>query len=175
MSLFTAWRPRRFIAAISIVAIAASTLATRSSAAQTKSREDKGVSAGQCPPDITSFFARMDAFDYDAFLPRFAETATLRFGNTPPRRGAAAIAHMFRVESKGAFKAMRHDIAGCWTRDGSVVVESMVTYWPQAGGEVTVPAVTILRLAPDRRIADMRIFIDPTPLMSPAPASSPAR
>src|SRR3954454_5607390 len=116
----------------------------------------------------------VDRKDADGFADAFTEDAWLRFGNAAPVVGReairAAIAHFFTT-----FAELQHSAAGAWLDGDTLVLEAVVTYKRHDGTVVTVPAVTIFRLArdaggePPRPVADQcRIYVDLAPLYAPA-------
>lgn len=116
----------------------------------------------------------VDHKDAAGFAAAFTPDARLRFGNAPPIVGRpaieAAIAGFF-----AGFAALRHASRGAWLAGDTLVLEAEVTYTRHDAGVVTVPAVTIFRVAgsapgdPSRPLCDdCRIYVDLAPLYAPA-------
>jgi hypothetical protein len=123
----------------------------------------------------SELYARsVDNKDAAGFAAAFTPDAWLRFGNAPPIVGReairAAIAEFFT-----SFAELRHESKGAWLVDDTLILEAVVTYTRHDRRVVTVPAVTIFRLAGTdagermRPVADQcRIYVDLAPLYAPA-------
>ena len=114
----------------------------------------------------------VDHKDAAGFAAAFTEDAWLRFGNNPPLAGREAIREAI-ARFFTAFVALRHESAGILYDGDSLVSEAVVTYTRHDRRVVTVPAVTIFRIAgTDEQgtpLADQcRIYVDLTPLFAPA-------
>ena len=113
----------------------------------------------------------VDRKDAAGFAAAFTPDAWLRFGNAPPIEGRdaieAAIAQFFT-----AFVDLRHESRGAFLDGDTLILEALVTYTRHDRQVVTVPAVTIFRLAgargDGRPVADQcGIYVDLTPLFAP--------
>ena len=73
-----------------------------------------------------------------------------------------------------AFVSLRHESKGAWLQDDTLILEAEVTYTRHDGKLVTVPAVTIFRLASvggeqsEPRADQCRIYVDLAPLFAPS-------
>jgi hypothetical protein len=88
--------------------------------------------------------------------------------NMEPSVGVESLKQAFQAAAD-RFSSITHTIDGIWpgTWDhGNVVsVEAIVRYVLPNGKAVKLPCTSTLRLR-DQRIADYRIFIEPTPALS---------
>lgn len=114
----------------------------------------------------------VDRKDAAGFAAAFTPDGWLRFGNNEPLVGRAtietAIAQFFT-----AMVALKHEAKGAFLDGDTLVLEAMVTYTRHDGDRVTVPAVTIYRLAGaganGQPLADQcRIYVDLAPLFAPS-------
>ena len=113
----------------------------------------------------------VDRKDAAGFAAAFTPDAWLRFGNADPLVGREAIreaiAHFFT-----AFAELRHESRGTFLDGDTLVREAVVTYTRHDRRQVSIPAVTIFRLAATdasgRPLADQcRIYVDLAPLFAP--------
>jgi len=133
------------------------------------------------PTDLVLAWARdlyahaVDRKDAAGFAAAFTDNASLCFGNAAPIIGRSAIEEAI-AQFFTSFSTLRHRNEGAWLAGReTLILEARVTYSRHDSGEVTIPAVTIFRLAgaePDRPecpVADQcRIYVDLTPLYAPA-------
>ncbi|MGI8510245.1 MAG: nuclear transport factor 2 family protein [Gemmatimonadaceae bacterium] len=114
----------------------------------------------------------VDNKDAAGFAAAFTSDAWLQFANAPRIVGRdaieAAIAQFF-----ASFRDLRHESKGTWLQGDTLILEAVVTYTRHDGQRVSVPAVTILRLASgaasNSPLADQcRIYVDLTPLYAVA-------
>jgi uncharacterized protein (TIGR02246 family) len=122
---------------------------------------------------VRDLYARaVDHKDAAGFAAAFTPDAWLRFANAAPVVGREAIREAI-AQFFTAFVSLRHESAGIWYEGDTLITEAVVTYTRHDRREVTVPAVTIFRVAGvDERgapLADQcRIYVDLTPLFAPA-------
>lgn len=114
--------------------------------------------------DADQFYRHLDELNLHAYMAFFADDAVLRFANFPPLVGRTAIEENFRSLVSTIVRRMQHRFVERWDTEGSVVLESSVTYDLLDGRVVTVPAVSILRVNSLNKVADMRVFIDASPV-----------
>ena len=111
-------------------------------------------------------FASIDAMDAGAFAGFLAEDGVFLFANQPQVCGRAAaesaVAGFF-----AAIKGLRHELLKEWRDSESAVVEGRVTYTRKDGSSVTLPFVNVLELR-GTAVARYKIYVDATPLFSPA-------
>ena len=115
----------------------------------------------EAPAWLTAFYAKVDALDTEGVLDGFAPDATMRYGSGEPMPGRDAI----RAGLTWLFTHYRtigHEFRNVWAAGPALLVEATVTYGCADGRDVAVPALTIIEHR-DGRIADLRVFIDPTP------------
>ena len=118
---------------------------------------------------LQRFYKAVDAMDAQAYAAFFADDATLTMGNFPAVIGAMAIKEQFADFNARALNGLRHEILSTATNDeGAVFLESRVTYRLRSGPSVTLPCMTVLRFAAPDRIASMRLYMDPSPLLTPS-------
>jgi len=113
-------------------------------------------------------FACVDAKDTRRFLTYLHPDAMFRYGSTPPAIGHAAIGSAVG----GFFDSIRsstHRLGRSWQEHSSAICQGEVTYVRQDGAEVTLPFCNVLSVSGDK-VARYEIYIDPTPLISPAAA-----
>ena len=117
--------------------------------------------AVEAPAWLTAFYAKVDALDTEGVLDGFAPEATMRYGSGEPMPGREAI----RAGLTWLFTHYRtigHEFRNVWAAGQVLLVEATVTYGCADGRDVAVPALTIIEHH-DGRVADLRVFIDPTP------------
>lgn len=122
----------------------------------------------------------VDHKDAAGFAAAFTPDAWLRFGNAPAITGRDAIRDAIAAFF-AAFASLRHESKGEFLDGDTLVLEAVVTYTRHDGGVVSVPAVTIFRLAGSagsaaaddgsgarrRPVADQcRIYVDLAPLFA---------
>lgn len=116
----------------------------------------------------------VDNKDAARFANAFTPDGWVQFGNGPQIRGRpaieAAIAQFF-----SAFVDLRHESIGSYIADDTLILEARVTYTRFDRQRVTVPAVTIFRIAgisddgTGSPVADQcRIYVDLAPLFAPS-------
>ena len=118
----------------------------------------------------------VDQKDAAGFAAAFTPDAWLRFGNAPPLTGREAIETAI-AQFFTAFIALRHESKGEFLVGNTLVLEAVVTYTRHDLKQVSIPAVTIFRLAGTtdgngdgrRPVADQcRIYVDLAPLFAPS-------
>jgi hypothetical protein len=122
----------------------------------------------------TELYARsVDNKDAAGFAAAFTRDGWLRFGNAPPITGRAAIRDAIAGFFTG-FAALRHESAGTYLVGDTLILEAVVTYTRHDGRQVSIPAVTIFRIASSadsdalHPTADQcRIYVDLGPLYAP--------
>ncbi|KAM3105209.1 nuclear transport factor 2 family protein [Phormidesmis sp. 146-20] len=111
------------------------------------------------------FFAAVDSRQPDLIVAFMQPDIRLQMGNASALVGIPRV-HAAFLQAAQRFIAIQHSIQGIWRgswEKGSVVsVEAIVTYTFPDGRIVKLPCTSTLRLQ-DEKIADYRIFIDPTP------------
>jgi hypothetical protein len=119
------------------------------------------------PVDGAKLVADIDSMDANQFASNLSENCVLRYANHPEVHGRDQIAGAI-----GAFyetiRGLRHEPVNEWTVDETTVLQFDVTYTRHDGGEVTVPAVSIVRSSDGELIDDYRIYVDLTPVYAPA-------
>ena len=114
----------------------------------------------------------VDRKDAAGFAAAFTPDAWLRFGNWEPIAGRDAIRGAIAQFFTGMID-LRHESKGEFLDGDTLILEAFVTYTRHDRKQVTVPAVTIFRLAgadgDGRVLADQcRIFVDLAPLYAPS-------
>lgn len=114
----------------------------------------------------------VDRKDAAGFAAAFTPDAWLRFGNWEPIRGREAIEAAIAQFFTGMID-LRHESKGEFLDGDTLILEAFVTYTRHDHKQVTVPAVTIFRLAGGDGnggvFADQcRIFVDLAPLYAPS-------
>lgn len=111
----------------------------------------------------------VDKKDAVGFAAVFADDAWMRFANADPIVGKknieAAIAGFFTM-----LDTLTHEQTGLWSQRDALIIEANVTYRRLDGGMVTVPAVTIMRLAATATgpvVTRCQMFVDLAPLFTP--------
>jgi ketosteroid isomerase-like protein len=111
------------------------------------------------------FFAVVDSRKPEKIAAYMTDDVRLQFANMEPSVGVAALKAAFQGAAD-RFKSINHNIQGIWNgqwESGDVIsVEAIVTYELPNGKIVKIPCTSTLRLK-DEKIADYRIFIDPSP------------
>jgi ketosteroid isomerase-like protein len=115
------------------------------------------------PTRLGSLFAAIDARDVEAFAAWLTDDCRFVYGSREPVRGLPsvrdAVAAFF-----AAFAAIEHRLDAVWEVDGASITEGSVTYTGHDGSRATLPFCNVLRTAPDGRIRDYRVYVDPSPL-----------
>ena len=117
------------------------------------------------PIDLEALFRAIDARDADAFAAFLAPDGVFRYGSAPAVRGRAA-ARTAVAAFFDSIAGLGHRIVARWDSGEGVVCEGEVTYTLADMRCVTVPFVNVLRLS-GRLVDDYRIYIDPSPLVTP--------
>src|SRR5688572_25112969 len=111
-----------------------------------------------------TIFEDIDSMDPDRYVRHLSENVVMRFGNSEPIVGRAAVREAwagFCADLHG----VSHEVVERWEEGAATIVESRVTYTRTDDSKVTVPAVTIYRSSGDL-IDDWRIYIDLAPLFA---------
>ncbi|MFO1283205.1 MAG: nuclear transport factor 2 family protein [Burkholderiales bacterium] len=117
------------------------------------------------PIDLGALFRAIDARDADAFAAFLAPDGAFRYGSAPVVRGRAA-ARAAVAAFFDSIAGLGHRIVARWDTAEGVVCEGEVTYTLADARRVTLPFVNVLRLS-GRLVDDYRIYIDPSPLVTP--------
>ena len=111
-------------------------------------------------------YRAIDARDVHACLEYVTDDASFRFGNAEPMIGRSAIGQGF-----GAFYAavdgIHHHITHEWNDGEAKIIEAEVSYTRKDHRVVTVPAITVYRMA-GHRVRQGQIFVDLAPVFGPA-------
>lgn len=110
----------------------------------------------------------VDRKDAAGFAAAFTPDAWLQFANAPRIAGREAI-EIAITQFFASFRDLQHESRGTWLQGDTLILEAVVRYTRHDGQQVSVPAVTILRLASGAAstspLADQcRIYVDLTPL-----------
>jgi ketosteroid isomerase-like protein len=112
--------------------------------------------------DTPKLIADIDSMDAQAFASNLSENCVLRYANNEEVTGRdaieAAIAGFY-----GTIKGLRHEPRNEWTVGDTTILQFDVTYTRHDGGQVTVPAVSIVR-TDGELVDDYRIYVDLTPV-----------
>jgi hypothetical protein len=115
--------------------------------------------------DTAKLLADIDSMDGHRFASNLSENCVLRYANSPEVHGRAAIAEAING-FYGTIGGLRHRPANEWTVGDTTILQFEVTYTRLDGGEVTVPAVSIVR-SDGELIDDYRIYVDLAPVYAP--------
>ncbi len=111
------------------------------------------------------FFAVVDSRQPEKIATYMTDDVRLQMANMEPSVGVDALKAAFQAAAN-RFKSINHKIQGVWAgqwESGDVVsVEAIVSYELPSGKVVELPCTSTLRLKGEK-IADYRIFIDPSP------------
>lgn len=107
----------------------------------------------------------LDGKDADAFVGFLTEDATFRYGSQSPVKGRAAIRDYVSA-FLGGVHGLSHRVTDKWQHEQTLICQGEATYSKLDGSEVTVPFVNVMGLQKDK-IRDYRVYVDPTPLLSP--------
>ena len=115
------------------------------------------------PGLFATLFAAIDDRNVEAFAAWLTDDCRFVYGSREPVRGLPsvrdAVAAFF-----AAFAAIEHRLDAVWEVEGAAITEGSVTYTGHDGSRTTLPFCNVLRTAPDGRIRDYRIYVDPSPL-----------
>jgi ketosteroid isomerase-like protein len=114
---------------------------------------------------IKHIFATLDTLQVEDFAAFFTEDGQMRNGNAAPIVGRSSIRDTFEQGFKPVLKALHHEIIGLWEEDDVVIVESIVHYTRKDDRIITLPAVSILRMAGDN-IREYRVYMDIGPVFA---------
>ena len=114
----------------------------------------------------------VDRKDAAGFAAAFVPDGWVQFGNNPRISGRDAIREAI-AQFFTAMIDLRHTSKGAFIDGNTVILEAEVTYTRHDRKQVTVPAVTIFRMAEGqpsgKLLADQcRIYVDLTPLFAPS-------
>jgi ketosteroid isomerase-like protein len=111
------------------------------------------------------FFSVVDSRQPEKIATYMTDDVRLQMANIQPSVGVDALKAAFQAAAD-RFKSINHKIQGVWAGQwelGDVVsVEAIVTYALPSGKVVDIPCTSTLRLKGEK-IADYRIFIEPSP------------
>ena len=111
------------------------------------------------------FFAVVDSRQPEQIAAYMTGDVRLQMANMEPSVGVDALKIAFQAAAD-RFKSINHEIHGVWAghwESGDVVsVEAIVRYELPSGKVVELPCTSTLRLR-GAKIADYRIFIEPSP------------
>jgi ketosteroid isomerase-like protein len=114
---------------------------------------------------VEEFFSVVDSKKPEKIATYTTDDVRLQLANIQPSVGVEALKAAFQGTAD-RFKSITHRIQGVWVgrwESGDVVsVEAIVTYELTRGNVVSLPCTSTLRLK-GGKIADYRIFMDPTP------------
>jgi hypothetical protein len=119
--------------------------------------------------DTPKLLADIDSMDARAFASNLSEDCVLRYANADEVHGREAVEQAI-AGFYGTIGGLRHQIRNEWTVGDATILEFDVTYTRLDGGEVTVPAVSIVRSSGDL-IDDYRIYVDLAPVYAPPAAA----
>jgi ketosteroid isomerase-like protein len=116
---------------------------------------------------IRAMFAAGDSEDVDALLSFMTDDVQLVFANGDPIVGKSPFADAMR-ESRATLQSVRHEIHELWevAEDAPVVVAEMTVHYTKRDATVvSLRCCNVFRMVGDR-IADYRIYMDPSPLFA---------
>ncbi len=122
---------------------------------------------------VDDMYTAVDARDVERFMARLDPEAWIRFGNADPVIGHDAIRAAFS-EYFDSVAALSHALTGRWHQDDAILLEADVSYTRHDGSKLTLPAVTIYRVAGDTAHR-CQIFMDVAPLYASVPMPSLCR
>jgi hypothetical protein len=112
-----------------------------------------------------ALFRTIDERDTARFMTFIAEDARFLYAEFPPAIGRpaveAAVAGFF-----ASIEAISHRLDDVWSVPGHVVCRGRVSYTRRDARVATMSFCNVLALAGDR-VAEYRIYIDPSPLTAP--------
>jgi ketosteroid isomerase-like protein len=115
---------------------------------------------------LDELFASIDARQTQAFVGFLSEDAVFRYGSNAEVQGRTAIAacvdYVFTT-----FRASAHQLLRSWDTADCRIAQGVVTYTRLDERKVSLPFCNVLTMQ-DNLVSRYEIFIDPTPLMSPA-------
>lgn len=117
--------------------------------------------------EVRAFFSSVDAADLAALRTAFDPEIVLVMGNADPVRGSDDVLAAFQNVSE-QFSSIRHEVnavwRGTWERGGVCSAECIATYKREGGEAVSLPVTSTLRLTPEGKVAEYRIYMDPSPV-----------
>ena len=115
---------------------------------------------------VSEMFRAVDAQDIEGNARFRHPEVRFRFGNGEFMHGHAALAEGQR-HLYASIRGMRHRLLCLSRQDDVLTVEADVTYTRLDGVDVTVPVVSLLRLAGPELVGDYRVFFDLGPVFAP--------
>lgn len=112
-----------------------------------------------------ALFRTIDDRDTAAFMRFIADDARFEYAEFPPAVGRAAV----QAAVAGFFEsieAISHRIDDVWSVPGHVICRGRVTYTRRDARIASMSFCNVLGLSGER-VADYRIYVDPTPLTAP--------
>jgi ketosteroid isomerase-like protein len=120
---------------------------------------------------VLRLFSRGEAFDAKGFADLFDDEPLYQFGNMPICFTHEAITASVRTFFS-MLEALYHDVRFIIEADGILFVAMDVHYWRRDGSHVVLPVFDTCRLRGDR-VAELRIYMDPGPLLDPSGRADP--
>jgi ketosteroid isomerase-like protein len=122
---------------------------------------------------IESVFTAIDAGAIDEAIKYFSSDIMIQFANIGPLTGPAAFADLYE-QFAGTVQGVRHDIHNIWSvveNPDAAVSQATAHYTLHNGNQVSLPCCNIFRLS-GGLISEYRVFMDITPALSAATATS---
>jgi hypothetical protein len=91
--------------------------------------------------------------------------AYYRFGSFPPVRGIEAIRKNLYDTHLDIMKSLKVEVLQTWEFGDTVIFEMLIRITRIDDRVVELPCVDVIRLSPDDKLRDTRVYIDPAPLM----------
>ena len=117
----------------------------------------QGQGVGVDADFVWRYFGDVDTMDPNRVTPYYAEGGTFRFANHPSARGLLAGFY-------GTIRSMSHHATGLWLGDRTAVFEAEAVFERPDSSTASLPAVSVIRLDEQGKIADFRFVMDAAPL-----------
>ena len=121
--------------------------------------------SGEKSEVIRRLIRLFEAMNVDEALLMFTEGARYRFGNYPPAVGREEIRTAATSSHLKAIKGCKFNIQDLWEFGDVVVCEMEIDYIRIDDSILTLPCTDVFRME-GNRIKDMRIYMDPSPLVA---------
>lgn len=106
------------------------------------------------------------AMRVDEVLSYNTEDAYYRFGSFPAVRGIEAIKKNLYDTHLDVMKSLQMEVVQTWEFEDTVIFEMIIRITRIDDKVVELPCVDVIRLSADDKLADTRVYIDPSPLLA---------
>lgn len=118
---------------------------------------------------FADLIALFNVLDVETALSRhYADDASYRYGSFPPVVGKHAIRQATYSSHLDFVKGMAFEVLETWAQGDTVIAELELRHELTDGTTLTLLCTDVVRFAPDGKVRDFRVYIDPSPLFARA-------